>query len=94
MASYSSRTGRLFWLQSRLVAFLVVFTDKCGLSEESGSVFNPSSYSCSATCELSNGGPSTAIGDFHNVVLDELLPTLHGRIWRAATRGSPLSLSL
>ena len=55
------------------------FADRCGPSELGGSVFDPSSYSCSATCELTNGAPSTPIGVFHEEIVNDLLPTLHGK---------------
>ena len=55
------------------------YTDKCGPSDVGGNVFDPSSYNCSATCELTNGVPSTPIGAFHNEIVNDLLPTLHGK---------------
>lgn len=62
------------------LAFIGTFhlTDRCGPSEQGGSVFDPSSYTCTATCQLTNGAPSTPIGVFHNEIVNDLLPTLHG----------------
>ena len=59
--------------------YFLYLSDRCGPSELGGSVFDPSSYNCSATCELTNGVPSTPIGIFHNEIVNDLLPTLHGK---------------
>ncbi len=67
----------------------VDFTDTCGPSEVGGSVFDPTSYNCSATCELANGVPSTPIGVFHNEIVTELLPTLHGENRKQAWYKTP-----
>eukprot|EP00752_Nemacystus_decipiens_P006177 g5574.t1 len=50
----------------------------CRPTEEGGSVFEPSSYTCAATsCELTLGDPTSPIGDFHVELVNNLLPTLH-----------------
>eukprot|EP00903_Cladosiphon_okamuranus_P013477 g12552.t1 len=49
----------------------------CGPSDIGGSVFEPSSYACTATCKLTLGEPFTSIGEFHNEIVNDYLPTLH-----------------
>lgn len=53
-------------------------SDTCGPSAEGGSVFEPSSYACSTTCELLDDAVNTEIGAFHHTLVNQMLPTLQG----------------